>query len=93
LNDKRLAWYFLASLFVFTKQNICKTHWISDAFLFYIESFFKIIRLNCEQFVNISKKLKLFSLQISIYYRTVFIFRNFLITQIRMIFGSKNKIF
>jgi len=34
------------------------------AFLFYIESFFKIIRLNCEQFVNISKKLKIFALHI-----------------------------
>jgi len=33
-----------------------KTHWVANAFLFYIESFFKIIRLNCEQFVNISKK-------------------------------------
>jgi len=37
------------------------------------ESKSKIIRRNCEQFVNISKKLKLFALQISIYYRTVFI--------------------
>jgi len=51
-----------------------KTHWVANAFLFYIESFFKIIRLNCEQFVNISKKLKPFSLQIRLYiYRKLFI--------------------
>jgi len=46
-------------------------------FLFYIESFFKIIRLNCEQFVNISKKLKLFALQIRLYICSAFYFSEF----------------
>jgi len=63
----------VSSIFKQCKKDTFKMHWFSNAFLFYIESFFKIIRRNCEQFVNISKKLKLFALQISIYNRMVFI--------------------